>query len=540
MAIAQPPGAPDANLDKERLSQIVRVFARYGLGVPLARMHLAPRWPLRVQLWFHRFFGPELPDSWPHALRDALVELGPAFVKAGQILSVRTDLIPGELADVLHSLQSSVPPVPFEAMRGLIEGNLGMALEEAFADFDPVPLASASIAQVYRATLHTGAPVAVKVKRPGIDATVARDLQLLVWMAERMERYLPGTRNYRPREAARELARYTMRELDFRLEGEVAERLAAHFATWEDVCIPKVYFESPALLVMDYIAGFPIDDVAAIAEHGLERRHLARTAINSLLEQILALGLFHADPHPGNVHVTPEGKLAYLDFGIFGELDARLRRLCAMTMLALDAGEFALATRYLLRMATLEPGARTHEYRLAVEQRYARWRRSTVRDYGFGRLVYDIVTLGARHCVIYPPDVILYVKALTTLEGVAMQVVPDIELAAEAKPYLESLGKRMLDLPHLGQLVRRAMPLWWELVERLPFEGAEWIDRRLEPPGELEHERREHREGQLAMLAIACGTLLMIAKTSPTWHEVSFTGLALLAVGLIWGVEQRF
>ncbi|MFN3432664.1 MAG: AarF/ABC1/UbiB kinase family protein, partial [Candidatus Sericytochromatia bacterium] len=230
---------------------------------------------------------------------------------------------------------------------------------------------------VHVATLADGTQVAVKVKRPGIDAVFERDLDILLWLAAGLERHLPSMRPYRPLAAVRELGVYTRREQDFRAAGTVATRLGAHFAEWPDVVIPRIHHQSRALLVMDYVPGFPIDDAVALDLHGIDRRALLRTAVSCILEQILMLGLFHADPHPGNLHVTPDGRLVLLDFGIFGELDEETRRDAGLSLLMLAEGQFELAGRYLLRLAMLEPHADPRAYRRAPAPHYPARRGAT-------------------------------------------------------------------------------------------------------------------------------------------------------------------
>ncbi|MFP5501041.1 MAG: ABC1 kinase family protein, partial [Candidatus Sericytochromatia bacterium] len=300
----------------QRIAQIGDALSRHGLGALYSKLRLAhcTSWRCRLHCTLERWFGRVSPDMpWPIAVRDSLVELGPAFIKAGQILSVRSDLIPAPLAASLKTLQSDVPPVPFEAVRPAIEAAMGQPIDKAFRRFDPRPLAAASIAQVHEAELPDGTRVAVKVKRPGIDAVVERDLENLVWLARRMERHLARTRPYHPVAAATELATYTRRELDFNNEGRVASRLAAHFASWPEVVIPAIHHHSRDLLVMDFVAGVPVDDLATLDAWGVDRRKLVATAVDCTIEQILGVGLFHADPHPGNMHVTPDGRLVILD-----------------------------------------------------------------------------------------------------------------------------------------------------------------------------------------------------------------------------------
>jgi ubiquinone biosynthesis protein len=401
-----------------------------------------------------------------------------------------------------------------------------------------VPLAAASIAQVHQATLSDGTQVAVKVKRPGIDADFERDLEILTLIADWCERRVPRTRPYRPVAAVEELVVYTRRELDFRLEGEVATRLGAHFADWPDVVIPRIYHASRDLLVMDFVAGFPVDDAAALDAYAIDRQALARTAVNCILEQILMLGLFHADPHPGNLHVTPEGRLLLLDFGIFGELDEATRRDAGLSLLMLAEGQFELAGRYLLRLAMLEPQADPRGYRRALGQLYRAWRHATVGEYGFARLTYDIVQLGARHGVIYPPEVILYVKAMATLEGVSLRMVPGMNLAEEARPYLRDMETRLHDPRRLRRAVAHAWPLWLDMAERLPFNAAGWLDRQWEePPGvTVRPPARDH--ARWPILATLAGVALLVAQVGPSWQGLSWLGLTVLALGLWRGHED--
>ncbi len=522
-----------------RLRQVVSTFMMAGLHVPMARMKVSgcASWRCRAHCTWSRWTGRQVSAlPWPAAVREALIALGPAFVKVGQILSVRTDLIPPELAEALHSLQSEVPPVPVEAVRGVVEASLGRPIAELFEHFEAAPLAAGSVAQVHRARLPGGAEVVVKVKRPGIDEVVAEDLSILVWLADQMQRHLPAARPYRPAAAAEELRRYTLQELDFRNEARVAREVGQRFASWEEVRVPRIYEATADVIVMDYVAGFPMDDVAALEAHGVDRKALIRLGVEAVLAQIFDFGLFHADPHPGNLHVTPEGELVLLDFGIFGRIGEREKRECALLMWTLSRGDMELASYFLLRMARLEPGADVGAFREAVEGRYRAWQGRSVSEYGFARLVYEEFSLGARHGVVFPPEMVLLGKALVTVEGVVLAVDPSLDLSEVSRPYLDRLRGELFSMEHLREGLIRSMPIWFELSERLPLGLAELTERRLwpappapEPPP---------RGVAVAPAAILAGALLLSTALPPVIAGWSIPGTLLLLAGLLVALRR--
>lgn len=433
-------------------------------------------------------------------------------------------------------LRSDVPAVPFALIRGAIEQELGRPIEQVFRALDPHPLAAASIAQVHVGELLDGTRVAVKVRRPGINQVMEQDLGILVWLAAKADRWLAAARAFHPRQAALEIQRYTRRELDFRSEAKVAERLALQFATWPDVVVPKIYYRAPGCLVMDYVPGFPIDDLASIHANGLEPRALVRTTVNCMLEQILAAGVFHADPHPGNLHITPDGKLALLDFGIYGELDPQTRRNAALSFLMQAHGEYELAAAYLLKVAEPDPDADLTSYRHAVVEMYRAWASSSLAEYGFGQLVYDVVMEAAKHGASYPSGVLLYAKAMLTLEGVALSVAPETNMQREAAPFLERLAERLLNRRHVIDAIEQAWPLWMDLAERLPVGGAWWVERRMKapPPGTRRHHPQPPRDW-LPAVPMAGGIALLVAQVGPAWHGISGLGALVLALGWLWG-----
>lgn len=521
-----------------RLAEVVEALMLEGLQVPLGRMRVTRCAGLRCRLHctWERWMGRGASARpWPEAVRAALVRLGPAFVKVGQVLSVRSDLVPAELIEALHGLQSHVPPVAWEDLEPDLVRSLGGPLEETFAELNHEPLAAGSVAQVHRATLRTGEQVVLKLKRPGIDEIVAQDLDILVWLAEQAERHLPIARSWRVVAAARELQRYTLQELDFRNEARVAREVGQRFETWPTVRVPHIHHGSQDLIIMDFVEGFPIDEVESLAAHDIDRKALMRKGAEATLAQIFEFGLFHADPHPGNLHVTAAGELVLLDFGIFGRIDEGLRRQCALLMWTLSRGDVELASYFLLRMARLEPDADVGAFRAAVEACYRQWHGRSVSEYGFARLLYEELTIGARHGVIFPPDMVLLGKAMMTLEGVVLSVDPELDLAQVAEPYLSGLRGQLMSRDRLLDGLQRSWPLWWELLERLPLGLAELLERGVWPHAVGAEAPRDRASSSTlpAVGLLVSGSVLAAAALPPVAGGWSLPGAALVALGLV-------
>ena len=522
-----------------RASEVVTTLMFEGLHVPLARMRVArcASWSCRARCTWARWTGRRISEHpWPVAVRLALTRLGPAFVKLGQILSVRTDLVPEALAVELHRLQSDVPPVPFSQIRETVEASLGQPLDQAFSRFDEAPLAAGSVAQVHTAWLADGSKVAVKVKRPGIDVVVAEDLAIAVWLAEAAERHWAAAKPYRPAAAARELQRYTLAELDFRNEARVAREIGQRFASWERVRVPEVHEATRDVLVMAFVDGFPLDDVDQLDAAGIDRHEMVRLVMEAVLAQIFDFGLFHADPHPGNLHATADGELVLLDFGIFGALTERMQRDSALLMWALSRGDTELASAFLLRMAQLEPDADVPAFRRAVEARYRDWQGRSVSEYGFARLLYDELTLGARHGVIFPSDAVLLGKAMVTMEGIALAVDPELDLSREAEPYLQGVRDRLFRPERLVDAVVRSLPLWWEVAERLPLALAERSEQGAPRAPTAQPAQPSPVVPAAALLG---GAALLASGLPPVVWGWSLPGALLLGLALWWARPRR-
>jgi ubiquinone biosynthesis protein len=311
-----------------RLNKIVITLIRYGFGGLVAEMRLFP-----FLSSIERIFVSKKKSglSTPIRIRLVLEELGPTFIKLGQIASTRADVLPPEWVEEFKKLQDMVQPFPYGDVRQVMEKALGAPLEDRFASFDEKPVASASIAQVHYAVLRDGTEVAVKVKRPGIDKVISSDMAVMDTFARLLERYVPASRRYRPREVVGEFARVIRNEQDLTLEGAAVNRFYNIFKSNPDIQIPEVYWDytTDSVLTMERIAGTPIDEVETLKDRGVDIKKAAKRGVELFFEQVFDYGIFHADLHPGNIFVRDDGVIIYLDFGIIGRIDRDLRKYLA-------------------------------------------------------------------------------------------------------------------------------------------------------------------------------------------------------------------
>lgn len=455
--------------DLGRLQEIASVFVRHGFGDLVRRSGMAGALERAGRLLHPEHAEERLELKPPQRLRLALQELGPTFVKLGQVLATRVDLLPPEWIAELGLLQNAVPALPWDAVHPQLLEDLGVEPAVAFARVDTVAVAAASLAQAHRAWLHDGTPVILKVRRPRIVQVVEADLRLMARLADLVETQLPDLRRYRLAEVVRQFRDSLRRELDFAAECRSAEQVAANFADDPGVVVPRVHWQwtCERLNVQDFIDGIPAGDLAAVDAAGLDRPALARAGTGIVLRMLLEHGLFHADPHPGNLFFLRDGRIAIIDFGMVGHLGERRRLEIARLLHGMVTQEAEAVADILLDWSI---GGTVDEERLEADAAVVvdRYRGVALKDLRIGAMLSDAAGLLRAHGLVLPPDLALVLKAFLTLEGFGRQLDPDFDMASEAQPWLEQVMRRRFAPGVLARRGRRGLAGMLEFGAELP------------------------------------------------------------------------
>jgi ubiquinone biosynthesis protein len=470
-----------------RLVYINRVLFRHGLDEVILATHLFR--PLRFLYylapwqWLRRRHGRSA-----ERIRKALEDLGPIFVKLGQIISTRRDLLPQDIADELALLQDQVAPFPTGQARSIIEQSLGCSIAEVFTQFDEKPLASASVAQVYGAVLHDGRRVVVKVIRPNIRKTIERDIGLMKLLAELGERYSTEARRLRPTEIVSDFKRTVLDELDLVREAANASQLRRNFEKSELLHVPEVYWQwtSKQVMVMEQISGVPIDDIKQLELHKVNMQKLAERGVEIFFKQVFVDNFFHADMHPGNIFVDvsdpDDPRYIAVDFGIVGTLSGEDKRYLAKNFLAFFNRDYRRVAQLHLDSGWVPSHVRVGDLEMAIrtvcEPNFSR----PLKEISFGQVLVRLFQTVRRYDFVIQPQLVLLQKTLLNIEGIGRQLYPDLDLWSTAKPFME---KAMRDEVLLDTL-----------ISKLPGETPEWVRRLPDLPGHIEKIIRDAAQGR--------------------------------------------
>ena len=451
-----------------RFATISKIVYRYGLRDMLLPhvhadwlRHIVRRLPASAQ-----FANQPLPVR----LRLALENLGPIFVKLGQVLSTRPDLLPPDYAAELAKLQDKVPPFDAELSRRQIEQSLGKPIEELYACFDPQPVASASIAQVHRATLFSGEEVAVKVLRPNLTKVIEQDLALMRFAAGCIERLFADGKRLKPREVVAEFDKYLHDELDLMREAANASQLGRNFAGSEMLVVPKVYFDycSREVMTMQWMEGTPVSDIGSLKAQGVDLKKLARYGVEIFFTQVFRDGFFHADMHPGNILVAPDGRYIALDFGIVGSLTEYDKRYLAINFLAFFNRDYHRVATAHIESGWVPPQTRAEELEAAVRAVCEPFFNKPLSQISFGLVLMRLFETSRRFHVEIQPQLVLLQKTLLNIEGLGRQLDPDLDLWATAKPFLVRWTDEQVGPRALWRNLKEEAPDWAEILPSLP------------------------------------------------------------------------
>ena len=527
--------------DLLRLWRIGRTFSR------LARLALS-RWArTRIVIPTLQRFAPgrvapiQVPEiDLPVKIREAFEHLGPTFVKLGQILSVRPDVVPPAYLAEFEKLRSRVPPFAFEEVRQIIEAELKRPLESAFAAFDPQPLAAASVAQVHAATLAGGEKVAVKVQRPGVRAQMREDLRILHWLARVAERSIPSLRPYRVVALVEEFADWTMRELDFRVEAGHADHFRHNFENDPAAYVPKIYWHltTARVLTMEFMEGATIDDPMRMAQLGVDKEELARRAVQALFKELFLYGFFHGDPHPGNFFVLPGNAIGYHDFGIVGYLSSDLRRELMSFFLALTRGDVEAAVMHLLHLATpLEP-ADPERFERDLLDLIGAWHYS--RRQTLARTFLSILQTAASRGMAFPSELALLGKALLTVETVGYALYPDFDLDKEFRPFVADMLRQSFSLDRMRAAVESNVLDYAHALQEIPRRYARMLDQLSTGRVSIQIDRTEldALRNELARTnaprALAPLILVLLGASAYAFHVEGIKAILGIPMGWIW------
>jgi ubiquinone biosynthesis protein len=522
-----------------RVGEIVGVLAKYGLADWFKGWHYA--W---IQDRIQSFDGQHIPDlKIEERVRLAFTELGPTFIKLGQVMSTRPDLVGPEMAGELAHLQTDSSADSPETVRATIQSEFRRSPEELFAQFDEEPLASASIAQAHRARLHTGEEVVVKVQHAGIADKILSDLDILAALAELAEKHAPQVRLYQPGAVVRQFRRTLLRELDFTFERRSLDEFAAHFVNDPEVHFPLSYPTSSSrrVLTMEWLDGILGIDSAALAASGADLSEFARRGANVYLQMVFRDAFYHADPHPGNLMLLPGGVVGILDCGMVGRLDEELAEGIQDMLMAVVNPSATDLTEILLRVGSAPPSTARDELRADVTDFLAEYTGQSIQELDLSGALKSLLEIIHRYNITLPPPLSLLVRTLVELEGTARQLSPEFSLAEIIRPFYPSMVRRRLSPKRIFGRLQHTYRDWERLAEALPRDLGDVL-RRLRDGTFAVHFDLHHLDpiinrlvlGVITAALILGSALLWSMKAPPTLCGVSvFGGVGCLAAAYL-------
>jgi len=528
----------------QRLRQIIVILVKEGFHELLNRADVARHAGLPTRL----LHGRKVHDQTPERMRETLEKLGPTFVKLGQLLSLRPDLIPHEYCEEFKKLQDHVEPLSYPVVKGVVEAELKKPLTKLFKTFSHEPLAAASVSQVHRATLMDGTEVVVKVQRPGIPDMMLRDVEIMEYLATKIDKHV----DLDVSEIVREFKEYTARELDFAFEQRNVKRFHDFFAGKQEIIIPSAYeqLSTAKVLTLTYIDGIALSDKHQLVKHGHDLPALARIGLRAVLDQVFVLGCFHADPHPGNlfaVHRDGKQALAFIDFGIVGFIDQERQQRFLEILQAFSDNDAKTVTRLMLKIC---PSGRNID-KAAIEEKVSfllqDWRGTSLKEERMSIFLYRLIQVFRHQEFRVPADVVMVAKAFLTIEGAGSWLDPELRLSEEMKPIVQQYLMNQLSPKRIGTDLLRSARRFHDVLQDLPEAAETLMDRVKDGKVELSFDKKEFlrlehdydlemSKRNLALLSIAflmSGVLLAGLARDLTFLGIPLYKIAFALFGLV-------
>lgn len=502
-----------------RYRQVVAVLIKYGFGEVLDRMNIAGY----LQLGGRRLFARKAEvtsQSWTERIRLALEELGPSFVKMGQIMSTRPFLIPPDLVEELSKLQDQVAPFAFDEVKETIEEELEKPLKELFAEFSAEPIAAASLSQVHRACTNDGVDVAVKVQRPNVRAIMEKDLSILRDFATLLERYIPESRQFEPVAVVDELWKSTKKEIDFGAEARNIEVFARNFEDDERIFVPAVFWEltTSRILTTEYISGIKISRRAELEKNGLDPAEITKIGGELVAKQVFEHGFFHADPHPGNLFALPGNRIAPVDFGMMGKLSRSSLELIADMLIAATSDDTRRLVRVLQNHELISDNVRVATLEADLALFLQRFHGIPLAKVNMRALMSDAFEIMTTHQIKLPPELTMLGKALVTYEEVARGLNPEYNFVEELQPAIERFASRKFEPGSILRDMGNYVVDLRDLMINVPFEMRRIV--------------RNLRRGELSIAFQHRGLERLISELEKASNRIAF---ALIIAAIIVG-----
>ena len=545
----------------QRYRQILSILIRHGFGDMVDTLKIEQYLDIGLNIISRKSRENVESLSRSDRIRMAIEELGPTFIKVGQILSTRPDLLPLDLVTELGKLQDCVPPFDFTAVKNILEEELKAPLSEVFSEFEETPLASASIGQVHRARLISGNEVAVKIQHPGIRKTVEVDLEIMLHLATLMEKHLRDMDVHRPTQVVEEFARTLDKEMDFSLEAANMEQFAAQSKDDPSIYVPGVYREASTskVLTMEFIDGIKASQLDELKKAGLDRKEIARRGFDLILKQIFIYGFFHADPHPGNLFILPNNVICYLDFGMMGRIGRISRENFADLLMSIVRKDEEKAVNALLKLTISDKESDRPRLERDMADIINSYVYRSLKEINLEKFLKQFLDMAARHRLTIPPDLFLMIKALSTVEGLGCSLDPDFNAVAQAAPFIrriyldrlhpkriaEDLYESGKDLLYLAKDVPGELREILKLVRtgkaRIAFEH-----RGLEPVLSTLDRIINRLAFAMVLSSLVIGSsLIVLSGIPPRWHDISIVGLLgfliafLMGIWLLWTILRH-